>query len=211
LNNPRQTPQSIQASIWRKCRYLGINFLIPILLGIIGAHLAHRHVYPPTVAELAPDGSSYGAVRVRFQLPGTSGGIPEPLLTVGDKQKASIVYIRLLNHARAKVGVQFLGLPPVEGDEFSLPAMDAQIEVKFFLPGLFAAVGDPSWGGTSASLQGIRKGRFYILVNNVVREKGLIDYPQPAHPRIYVGENPVGGGYVTGGFSGTFLAASQAR
>ena len=197
--------------LWRKCRFLGSNFLLPVLLGVLGAHLAHRRLYPPDVMQTAPKGASYGTISVRFKLPGTSAGIPEPLLTVGKQGNASIVYIRLINRARAKVGVQFVGLQPIEGDVFNLPAMDAEIEVTFFLPALFAPMGDPAWGGMPPPLQEIRKKRFYILVDNVVRAKGPIDYVQPAHAPVYVGENPVGGSYVTDRFSGTVLAAAQSR
>lgn len=188
-----------------------MNVLIPILLGLITAHVIHRRFYPPNVTQMAPKGGSYGTIKVKFKLPGTSAGIPEPLLTVGKPENASIVYIRLINRARAKVGVQFWGVPPIEGDIFNLSAMDAEIEVTFFLPALFAPIGDPAWGGMPPSLQDIRKRRFYILVNNVVRAKGAIDYPQPAHAPVYVGENPVGGSYVTDRFSGSVLATTQSR
>lgn len=197
--------------LWRKWGFLGLNFVIPIVLGVAAAHLIHRHMYPPNVMQLAPKGASYGVIRVKFKLPGTSAGIPEPLLTVGKPENASIVYIRLISRARARVGVAFWGLPAIESDIFRLPAMDAEIEVTFFLPALFAPIGDAAWGGIPASLQEIRKKRFYILVDNVVRLKGPIDYPQPPHSPVYVGENPVGGSYVTDRFSGTVLATTQSQ
>ena len=207
LTNPTRT-QSPAGLLWRRCRFFGLNVLLPVVLGVGLAHLIHRWAYPPPATQTAPKGVPYGSYRIRFKLPGTSAGIPEPLFTVGKPENASIVYIRLLNRARAKVGVQFWGLPPMEGEVFNLPAMDAEIEVSVYLPALFPPVADPSWGDLSSSFQQSRKHRFMIVVDHVVRAGGAVDYPQPNHSPVYVGENPVGGGIVTDRFSGTVLSTA---
>jgi hypothetical protein len=153
--------------------------------------------------------STLGEVHLRLKLPGTHAGIPEPLIVCGAAGHASLVFIRLLNHARAKVGIEFWGIESDESDEFALPAADAEIDLTCYLPCLFPKPGHAYWKGIAQEIQPPRPGEFLILVNGVPRLQGKIDYPQPEHSALYFGENPLGGSTVSGRFTGTILQARQ--
>jgi hypothetical protein len=153
--------------------------------------------------------AGYGHVRLKVRLPGTLGGIPEPLLVCGSPGKAALIYIRRLEGARAKVGVEFWGLGAYEGEAFALPAPDAVIDVSCYLPAFFPKEGDPYWGDLSPGLQWLRRSDYIIAVDGVIRLKGPVSYEQPRRPPLYVGYNPIGGSFVSDKFSGVVLSFAQ--
>jgi hypothetical protein len=186
-----------------------LNVVVPILLAWILTRGLHRYLHPSDVRDVAPRGNSFGPLRIRLKLPGTSRGIPEPVLVCGRPGNASLVYIRLLPGSRAKVGVEFWGLRADQSGEFPVPSPDAEIEVTCYLPALFPEVGDPDWGNLSPEIQRARRGEYYITVDGVVRLNARVDYKQPPHSALYLGENPVGGSLVSDRFTGAVLGSSQ--
>lgn len=155
--------------------------------------------------------SSLGRITLRIKLPGTAGGIPEPLVVCGAPGNASLVYIRLLKGAQAKVGVEFWGMDAFEGDKFALPAADATIVLSCELPVLFPPEGSPRWKQTSAGRQRILRHEYLVEVDGVARLKGDVTYEQPNDPPIYFGVNPVGGSLVSDRFTGHILNPPEAQ
>jgi hypothetical protein len=188
---------------------VALNVVVPVLLAWILTRGLHRHLYRPDVRDGAPNGNSFGPVRIRLKLPGTWEGIPEPVLVCGRPGNASLVYIRLLAGSRAKVGVEFWGLRADQSEEFPVPSPDAEIEITCYLPALFPEVGDSDWGNLSPEIQRARRGEYFITVNGVVRLNARVDYKQPPHSFIYLGENPVGGSLVSDRFTGFVIGSSQ--
>jgi hypothetical protein len=185
------------------------NFAVPVLIAWLLTNVLHDRLHPSHGVEIAPNGDLFGAVRLKVKLPGTSAGIPEPLIVCGEAGNASLVYIRLLSGSQAKVGVEFWGMRAYESETFPLPAMDGVIDIKCYLPALFPKEGDPYWGTLAPTLQRIRRTQYFITVDNVVRLKGPLTYEQRPHMPIYFGANPLGGSLVSDRFSGTVLESSQ--
>ena len=163
----------------------------------------------PAAPLLPAYGSGFGAVTLQIKLPGTFAGIPEPLLVCGRPGQAALVYIRLLTNARAKVGIEFWGLGSMESDPFPVLAQDAYIEITCLLPCLFPGPGDPAWKVTPASAREDLGRTFSITVNDVVRLKGPVAYPQSPPVAHYYGHNPVGGSLVSDRFTGMIVSAYQ--
>jgi hypothetical protein len=185
------------------------NFLLPVLLAWLLVSLVYRRA-----AHLQAQGSPsplsvLGPVRLRLKLPGTAGGIPEPLLVSGTPGNASLVYIRLLKRARARVGVEFWGLGENEGDTFDLPSADAQIDVICTLPAFFPPIGNRQWGATPTSAQIRYTTQYEVRVDGIVRLKGTTDYKEPVHSPVYFGNNPLGGSLVSVRFTGDILKTSS--
>jgi hypothetical protein len=191
------------------CRKAAVNFAIPILLAWLLTDVLHYRLYPSDVRDHAAKGNPYGAVRLRIKLPGTHAGIPEPLLVCGRIGSASLVYIRLINGSRARVGVEFWGMRADESETFPLPAMDAVIDVTCYLPAFFPDADDPYWGELSDDLRRIRKTQYCIVVNRAIRLRNPVVYSQSPHSPIYFGANPLGGSIVSSVFTGTILGESQ--
>lgn len=191
------------------CRAAATNFAVPVLVAWLLTNVLHDRLHPSPAGDIAPNGDLFGAVRLKVKLPGTSAGIPEPLIVCGEAGSASLVYIRLCSGSQAKVGVEFWGMRSYESEFFPLPAMDAVIDVTCYLPAFFPKEGDPYWGALTPTLQRIRRTQYFITVNNVVRLKGPLKYEQRPHSPIYFGANPLGGSLVSDRFTGTVLESSQ--
>jgi hypothetical protein len=185
-----------------------VNIIIPLLLAWWLAGALYRRVHP-SVADRAPTRSAFGAISLKLDLPGTSGGIPEPLIVCGVPGRAALVYIRFLNRQRARVGVEFWGLGAFEGEAFAVPTDHSPVSLTCALPALFPPVGDRRWGHAAPGLAQLRRGEYLITVNGTVRLEGAVTYEQPEHSRLYFGANPVGGSLVTNRFTGTILDVSQ--
>jgi hypothetical protein len=193
----------------RTCRDLALGVGAPILLAWVLAHALHRRLYPQNVRVSEVSNNTYGKVRLRLKLPGTSAGIPEPLISCGITGNASLVFIRLLPKNRAKVGVEFWGLELDQGEEFALPAADAEIDVACDLPALYPGEGETSWGSTPPEVQKLRSHEYVIAVNGVARLRGSVTYTQAPHSPLYFGANPLGGSFVSNSFTGKILLKSQ--
>lgn len=193
----------------RGFRAVAFNILIPVALAWLLADILRRPKVPG-VADQAPKGESFGEVRMRVKLPGTNGGIPEPIIVCGVPERASLVFIRLMSHARARVGVEFWGNGKFEGEIFDLPSADATLDIACSLPAFFPTVGDPRWGNVPQSVQKLRNTEYLVTVNGTDRLEGRISYGQPANLPIYFGANPVGGSFVSNLFTGRILITSQA-
>jgi hypothetical protein len=191
------------------CRKAAVNFAIPILLAWLLTDLLHHRLHPPDVRDRPAKGNEYGAVRLRIKLPGTHEGIPEPLIVCGRPGNASLVYIRLINRGRARIGVEFWGLRADESETFPLPAMDAVLDITCYLPAFFPDQSDPYWGELSAALRRIRRTQYCVLVNGVVRLRKPVEYSQDPHSPIYFGANPLGGSLVSSVFTGAIMGESQ--
>jgi hypothetical protein len=186
-----------------------VQIAAPVVLGWLVATYAHQRIYPATTTEAAAPRALYGAVHLKLRLAGTAPGIPEPLLTCGKTGNAAEVYIRVMEHAVATVGIDFWGWKKVESDPFQLPAQNAQIDVTVYLPSLFPAKGDPAWGFYSAGLQERWRSQAVIAVDGKVRLKAPIAYPLPAHSPLFYGRNPLGGSIVSDYFTGKVDAIAQ--
>jgi hypothetical protein len=196
-------------SLLRHSRAAAVNIAAPIALGWLVATYTHTRIYPPTVTEAAPAKARYGPVHLKLRLAGTAPGIPEPVLTCGTPGNAAEVYIRVMPHAKASVGIDFWGLKKVESDPFPLPAQNALIEVTVYLPALFPPQRDPAWGSYSASLQEKWLGQAVIAVNGQLRLKAPVSYPMPQHSALYYGRNPLGGSVVSESFTGVIEGIAQ--
>ena len=193
----------------RLVRSTVINIIVPVLLAWVCVSATRHFLVSDSSADLREKEPAYGPVRLRIKLPGTAGGIPEPLFVFGEPGKAALVYIRLLKHARAKVGVEFWGLGAYESETFDLPAADATIDVSCYLPVFFPEVGDSYWGSLSEPFQRLRRSTYLIAVNGVERLKGPVRYDQAAHAPFYIGSNPIGGSLVSDRFTGAVLSVAQ--
>ena len=203
---------SLNASrILRASRGVALGVALPILLAWAITHALHRRPQAVAVAakEPPPALSGYGQLRLRLKLPGTNAGIAEPLISCGVAGDASLVFIKLLPKSRAKVGVEFWGAELDQGEEFALPAADAEIDLACDLPAFYPAEGDAAWGRTPAEVQKLRRNEFVITVDGVVRLRGSIAYPLAPHSPLYLGANPLGGSFVSNRFTGGILANSQ--
>jgi hypothetical protein len=200
-----QPSRPVRRWLWRLVR----DALVPGVLAWLIVIALHRTLYPSDLRAVAASTNGYGQVHLRIGLPGTHAGIPEPLLACGRVGNASLVYIRLLPNARARVGVEFWGLELDQGDEFSLPAADAVIDVTCSLPALYPPLKDSAWASVDAATQQRLTHEYAILVNGVVRLKGMVEYREPPHSPLYLGSNPLGGSFVSSRFSGTILDSDQ--
>lgn len=190
-----------------RVRFAVMNILIPLGLSwvLISSIEAHYFSGPPPI--WSRDFGSYGPLTLRLQLPGTSAGIEEPILTVGRAGQATFVYIRLLSGARARVGIEFWGYGATESEPFKIPSQDAQITVVASFPALFPKTGSPDWGMRSEFEQQHLQSMYVIAVDGVVRVKGPVKYDEPSRSPIYLGRNPLGGSLVSDVFTGKILAA----
>jgi hypothetical protein len=193
------------AGFAKACRAVTLDFLLPIAAAWMLVTLVHRHHYGSHWHLDAPGAGTYGPIRLKLKLPGTAERIPEPIIVCGYPGKASLVYIRLLRNARAKVGVEFWGLGAYESDEFALPAANATIALNCSLPALYPAEGSGRWEATPAARQALLRHEYSLAVDGVVRLKGSVDYDQPDDSPIYFGLNPVGGSLVSERFTGRIL------
>ncbi len=205
---PRTSSRPGTRRLWEGIRFAAVNIIIPLVLAWWLAGALYRRIHS-SVADRAPTRSAFGAISLKLELPGTSGGIPEPLVVCGVPGPAALVYIRLLSRERAKVGVEFWGLGAFEGDPFALPAGHSPISLTCALPALYPPENDPRWARTAPDLAKLRRGEYLITVNGTVRLEGAVTYEQPEHSRLYFGANPVGGSLVTNRFTGTILDVSQ--
>jgi hypothetical protein len=186
-----------------------LSVAVPVVVAWLLMHVVHSRVYPEEPRAPAAEANSYGPVRMRLVLPGTSAGIPEPLVACGITGNASVAYIRLLPGNRAKVGIDFWGMRADQSPDFPIPSSDAVIDVVCYLPAFFPPETDPYWGGLSQEFRRMRRNEYYIEVNGVVRLKAPATYIQAEHSPIYYGENPLGGSLVSDRFTGVVLSASQ--
>ena len=154
---------------------------------------------------------TFGPLTLRLKLPGTNAGIPEPLCSIGEPGRASLIFIRLLKGSRAKVGVEFWGNELSEGDVFQLPAADAEIEVTCYVPAFFPSADDPVWGATPAGRKNQLVREYRILVDGIERLHGSTPYVEPEGSPLYIGANPLGGSFVSNLFTGKVLAVKRAR
>jgi len=195
--------------IVRGARRILVRIVAPVALGWLVATYAHARLYPPPVAESAPSRADYGPVHLKLRLAGTAPGIPEPLLTCGITGSAVEVYIQVMAHAKALVGIDFWGWQKVESEPFQLSAQDARLDVTIYVPALFPEKGSASWGAYSPALQEKWRGQTVIVVDGKVRLKVPGIYPLPPHTPIYYGRNPLGGSFVSDYFTGVIDAISQ--
>jgi hypothetical protein len=153
----------------------------------------------------------HGLVKLRLKLPGTAEGIEEPLLTVGKAGEATFVYIRILKHAQARVGIEFWGYTAMESDPFPLPAQDAEINLVTSFPALFRKIGDRGWSSVPEAEQRRLRSHYFVAVDGVLRLSGPIDHAQAPDAPIYLGENPIGGSFVSEVFTGRVISWSRPR
>jgi hypothetical protein len=175
-----------------------------MLAGIV-YHLSHRPVAPVQALQSA----GYGPITLRIRLPGPHSGVAEPLIACGVTGNATLVYIRILDGDKAVMGVDFWGVGAYDGEAFPLPEKGTPIEVTCFLPALFPKEGDPYWESLSSSVQKQRRSEYLVKVDGIDRLKGWIEYDQPLHPPVYIGENPVGSSLASRHFTGKVLEISQ--
>jgi len=185
--------------------------VLPILLAWLLANALHNHFHASDDRHVAPNGDRFGPISMKISLPGTIGDLPQPLLVCGRTGNAELVYIRIFANNKARVGVEFWGLRADESDMFDLPSMEAVLDVKCYLPAFFPKEGDDYWRLLPASIRRSRRTQYFIVINNVVRLKGPLEYDIRPHSPIYFGRNPLGGSLVSDRFTGTILQTSQAQ
>ncbi len=185
--------------------YAGYNFVRAGSAGtafsgsILGVQ---RGGYPPLpTGELGH--ADYGAARMVAWLPGSSAGVPEPLLVVGVPGHATLVYVRVLPGGRAKFGAEFWGVGSVEGETFAAPS-DTATEIIIRLPDLYPPAGDPRWGAVPRAVQEVRRARLTILLNGRVALDRAVMATTAGTPVVF-GENPVGGSLVYQKFTGRLV------
>jgi hypothetical protein len=200
-------------SRWRRLGSIGrgaaINWVLPVLLACSLTIALHRRLYPPVVKVAVVQRSGFGPLRLRLQLPLHHAGIPEPLVVCGEIGSASLVYVRLLPHARARVGIEFWGLELDQGPEFPLSADDAQIVVTCEVPAFYPEEGSAAWGKVARDVQSRRRHEFRVAVDGIVRLEGRVNYRLPEHAPIYFGANPLGGSFVSSLLTAKILQVSQ--
>jgi hypothetical protein len=123
--------------------------VLPILLAWLLANALQNRLHPSDDRHVTPNGDGFGPISIKISLPGTIGGLPEPLLVCGRTGNAELVYIRILANSKARVGVEFWGLGANESDTFDLPSMDAVLHVKCYLPALFPKEGERAFKGVA--------------------------------------------------------------
>lgn len=187
------------------------NFGAPILLAWVLAGILYDFVHRPTAPVQALQSTGYGPITLRVLPPGPNSDTAEPLLGCGVPGNAALVYIRVLDGNKAVVGVDFWGVGSFDGDIFALPTKGTPIEVTCFLPALFPNEGDPYWGSLPPSAQKQRRSEYLVKVDGIDRLNGRIEYDQPLHPPVYVGENPVGSSMASEHFTGKVLETSRAK
>jgi hypothetical protein len=193
-------------SIRKTVRYAALNVVLPLLLAWGLVRSLQTHYYPPDPGLFTREGGSFGPVTLVLQLPGTSAGIEEPLITVGRPGNATFVFIRLLPDARARVGIEFWGVNSLESATFKLTSQSAQINLTVSIPALFPKLGAPEWKSVSEPEQRRLLSEFIVAMDGVVQLKGPTSYNEPPDSPVYIGKNPIGGSFVSDRFSGTVLA-----
>jgi hypothetical protein len=187
------------------------NFGAPILLAWLLAGALYNFSHRAPVPVQAFQSTGYGPITLRIRLPGPHSGVAEPLVACGVPGNASLIFIRVLDGGKAVLGVDFWGVVSFDGNAFTIPEKGVPIEVTCFLPAFFPNEGDRYWGSLSSSVQKQRRSEFMVKVDGVERLKGRIEYDQPLHPPVYIGENTVGSSMATGHFTGDVLGVSQAN
>ena len=82
-------------------------------------------------------------------------------------------------------------------------------EVVFHVPALYPSVNDPRWGPVPRAAQEARRSRVVILINGrTVLDQAVKDNGTPSSP-VAFGQNPVGGSWVGGQFSGRLLQVTR--
>ncbi len=162
--------------------------------------------FPPTWQE---NDSLIGALILHLKLPGTSGGIEEPLMAVGKRGEATFAFIRRLPGARARVGVEFWGRAAFESPDFKVASQDAEVTVEIAVPALFPPAGDRRWRGVSETEQRLLLSQYRIAVNGVTQLHGKFEYAQAIRFPVYVGSNPLGGSAVSDRLTAIILAARR--
>src|SRR5579859_5790775 len=181
------------------------NLILPVMLAWLLTTGFRGHLRSYDSSQVTPNGDRFGPVSVRVKLPGTVGGIPEPLVVCGRAGSADLVYIRILAGKKAAVGVEFWGLRADESGTFDLSSMDAVLDIKCYLPALFPEDGDEYWRELPPRVQRSRQTEYFIVVDNIVRLKGPVKYDVRPHSPIFLGRNPLGGSLVSDRFTGTIL------
>ncbi|HEX7632075.1 MAG TPA: DUF2079 domain-containing protein [Lacunisphaera sp.] len=166
-----------------------------------------RGGYPrPTHGGLAD--ADHGAVRLVVRLPAAAAGVPEPLLVVGVPGQATLGYVRVLPGGKARFGVEIWGQKALESEEVAMPD-EVATEVVFHVPALYPSVNDPRWGPVPRAAQEARRSRVVILINGrTVLDQAVKDNGTPSSP-VAFGQNPVGGSWVGGQFSGRLLQVTR--
>ena len=182
-----------------------LNVLLPLALAAALTRALHVRLHAGDVREAVAAPPSLGPVTLHLRLPGTHAGIPEPLVCCGQVGNAAMVFIRLLPHSQARVGVEFWGLELYQGEVFAVPAPDAVIDVTCAVPALFPPEGDAAWGEITTVAQRRRLSEYIIAVNGTTRLKGSVTYREPPGSPVYYGANPMGGSFVSSLFTGTIL------
>lgn len=202
-------PSSLFRKILAFCWAAAANFGAPILLAWVLAGIFYHFVHGPKEHAQALQSTGYGPITLRILPPGPNSGVAEPLIACGVSGNATLVYLRIVDGGNAVVGVDFWGVGTFDGNAFPLPATGSPIEVTCFLPALYPNEGDRYWGSLSPDIQRQRRSEFLIKVDGIERLKGRIEYDQPPHPPVYVGENPVGSSEASEHFTGKILDVSR--
>ena len=159
-----------------------------------------RGGYPPLPAA-GLSNADHGAARMVVWLPAAAAGVPEPLMVVGKEGNATLGYVRVLPGGKARFGAEFWGVGAFEGEPVAAPP-DVATEIIYHFPALYPPVGDPRWGDVPRATQEARRSRLTIVVNGkVVFDRAVSATQAPSAP-VAFGQNPVGGSWVSGKFSG---------
>ncbi len=198
---PQASPHAAHP-FWTSLRPLVLNFLVPIAVGWALVASIKLRFDPGDPAKVGQVNEAFGPYTVFLKLPGTSAGIEEPVLSSGRAGNASLVFIRLLPHAQARIGVEFWGRGSFQSEPFALSDPEATIAVKLSLPAFYPPGGDKAWGEVSLAEQQYLAGHYVIAVDGVVRLSGATDYREAPHAPLFFGANPLGGSFVADRFSG---------
>ena len=184
------------------------TLVLPVALAWGFVHFLHGRLHRGDIREVPAIAAAPGPITLRVKLPGHHAGIAEPIVVLGRSGQAVMVYLKLFPHNQVRIGIEFWGRRSDESALFSVPCAEAQLAITCFLPALFPPEGDPQWGGVPARLQTLRRTRYYLTVDRVVRLTAPVDYPMDPHPNLYLGLNPLGGSIVSDRFTGSILNAS---
>ena len=191
-----------------RLRFAVLNLLVPLLASWLLVQLLDYSFYPHPLLD-SKASLLYGPLSLTLKLPGTAAGIEEPLVAVGKPGVATLVYVRLLKDAHAKVGIEFWGFKAWESSAFAVPSQDARIKVDISFPALFPARDSSAWGWVSDTKKQYLLTHFSIAVNHVVQVNGTTPYVMPPDSPTYIGLNPLGGSFVSSAFTGTVLSSSR--
>jgi len=144
-----------------------------------------------------------GPLALTLRLPAGRAGYAEPLVVTGRPGAGDFIYLRYLDHNRARIGYDCWGKGGPQSEDFAV-APGVPLLVQVSLGSLYPETG-PAWRDLPAATQAQARSRVRVRVNGRV----VLDAPAHPHPstpaEVFVGMNPLGGSTCGGRFTGEIV------